>query len=378
MGSFLDLFKRKHESSAIFDWDLDSSEIETNYLKKIAIQTVVDFVARTVASAEFKVYKDGKLDDKGDIYYKLNVRPNPNQSASMFWRKFIHKLIEENEVVVIKTDKDEFYVVDSFNFTTANSEFFPKTVTNIQVGDFSMKKNYSMDDVFYLQYSNEKLAAFISSMNNDISSLYSRMVATAKRNNQIRSVVDVDATMAGKTQDEARKNLNDFIDKAYKAISEKDVAIIPQTKGFDYKEISNSQGVGKESISDLRLLQNQLTDTVADLIGVPIALLHGDHDDLSNATKLYVDFCANTFFKEIEDETTAKIFTQKEFAKGSCIKAVGVNKRNIFDSAEAIDKLISSSAFTPNQILEELGREPREGGDEYILTKNYSKGGENE
>lgn len=53
--------------------------------------------------------------------------------------------------------------------------------------------------------------------------------------------------------------------------------------------------------------------------------------------------------------------------------------------AEAIDKLVSSSTFTPNQVLILLGEEPSDDPemDKYYITKNYTtsndsafKGGE--
>ena len=64
----------------------------------------------------------------------------------------------------------------------------------------------------------------------------------------------------------------------------------------------------------------------------------------------------------------------------------GVHTPDIFELATAIDKLVSSMAFSPNDVREELGRERVDDAkmDKYYLTKNYSeqedttKGGEAE
>ena len=82
--------------------------------------------------------------------------------------------------------------------------------------------------------------------------------------------------------------------------------------------------------------------------------------------------------KKIEDELNAKTISKAEYVAGMEVKVVGVDKKDIFDLADAVDKLISSGGFNRNEIREEVDYESIEGGDEFYITKNYekAKGGE--
>lgn len=375
MATFMDIFSKRHDASTIFDLEFYQSEANKTYLKEIALNTVINFVARSISQSEFRVYQKGKLNN-GETTYKLNVRPNSNQSAGIFWHKLVYKLLKDSEVLVVSTDTNELLVADSFT-QDIGKDLYPKTFKNVQIGNFNYTRTFSMDDVWYLTYANAELRQFVDQLGEDISSLYTRMIETAKRNNQLRAIVDIDATTA---LDADSAVLQKYLDDIRNAIKNNSVAIMPQMKGYDYQEKSNSQGVGKESISDLSILQNQLVDTVAGIIGVPPALIHGQNEKLESNIKSYLKFCLNPLIDMIEDELNAKLFKKEEFMSGNQVKVIGLNKPDILELAESVDKLISSSSFSPNEIRERLGYEPRAGGDKYVLTKNYNnddlKGGD--
>lgn len=377
MASFFDLFTKRHDSSAIFDLDLWTGDVEKVYLKEIALNTVVNFVARTIAQSDFRIYdKKGLVTDHTS--YLLNVKPNPNQSASIFWQKLIYQLLTENEALVVSPDNKNLFVADSFTLKS-DIALYKKTFNNIKIGTLTVDKTFDMDKVWYLKYSNKELKTYIANLNESIGSLYSRMVETAKRNNQIRALVNIDMTIAG-TDEDMRTKMQNFIDKTYKAVKEKSVALIPQTKGFEYKEVSNSEGVGKENISDLKGLQNQLIDNIAGIIGVPPALIYGQNEKLDSNIKSFLDFCIKPIIKMIQDELNAKLFSEKEYKDGKHVNVIGLNKRDMFEVADKVDKLISSSVLTKNEVRHEIGYESVKGGDAFILTKNYQndlKGGDN-
>ena len=370
MASFLDLFKKRQDSSAIFDVDFVDENLSNTFLKEIALNIVLDFVARSVAQSDFRIYRKGKI-VRDEASYLLNVRPNPNESATQFWRKLVRRLLKEGEVLVVQSDTKDLFIADSF---VANEVvLFPRTFSGVTVDSYTFTRSFSMDDVWYFKYSNKKLRTYVNDLSNELNNLFNRIAETAKRNNQLRAIVDVDATLAGSDEDENRTRLQGFIDKAYKAINTNSVAIIPQTKGFTYEEKSSSEGVGKESVDQLKILQDQLIDTVANLVGVPPALIHGQNEKLDSNIKSYLDFCINPLLKEIQDELNAKLFLKEDYLKGDNVKIIGLNKKNIFDVATSIDKVVSSSVVNPNEVRNELGYEPREDGDKYVITKNYDK-----
>jgi HK97 family phage portal protein len=360
----------------MFDFSIFEDDANAAYIKTIALETVINFVARSISQSDFRIYKGDKI-DRGLVSYKLNVRPNPNQSASTFWRDVIYRLLKNNEVLVIESNTHDLLIADTW--TASSSALYPIIFSNVTVSGpsgvgYTYYKSFSMDDVWYLSYSNSKLSRYINDLGQEIGKLYERIMQVQMRNGQIRGTVDVKTT-ASFDKKKAEK-LQTFINKIYKSFKTKSVAVVPQQDGMSYTELTNTVGVQNQSSTELKSIQDQMTDTVANLIGVPPALIHGENEKLDSNIKSYLDFCLTPLIETIQDELNAKLFTPNEYARGRHVQVVGLNKRDLFSVSEAVDKLISSSGFNPNEVRKELGYEPREGGDEFVLTKNYVKGGE--
>ncbi|WP_054777904.1 phage portal protein [Lacticaseibacillus saniviri] len=154
---FLDIFKRRQDASTVFDFDLYEDTANGAYIKEIALETVINFVARSIAQSDFRVYKGDRV-IQDNLSYKLNVRPNANQSSTTFWRDLIYRLIRNNEVLVIESDTHDLLIADTW---TANSvALYPTTFSNVVVSGhdgigYPFYRTFSMDDVWYLTYTNE-------------------------------------------------------------------------------------------------------------------------------------------------------------------------------------------------------------------------------
>lgn len=377
--NFLDIFRRRQDASTVFDFDIFEDNVNAAYIKAIALETVINFVARSLAQSDFRVYKGDRI-DKSLVSYKLNVRPNANQSSTTFWRDLVYRLIKDNEALVIESDTHDLLIADTW--TTNTSALYPLTFSNVSVSSnsgtgYTFYRSFSMDDVWYLNYSNAKLSRYINDLGDELGKLYERIIEVQMRNGQIRGTVKTGTTAEINEAD--MKKLQTFINKIYESFKNKSVALVPQLNGFQYEELSKQNATQKQSTAELKSVQDQMTDAVANLIGVPPALIHGQNEKLDSNIKSYLDFCLNPLIKTIQDELNAKLFTPNEYANGKHIEVVGLNKRDLFGVSEAVDKLISSSAFSPNELRGELGYEPRQGGDDYVITKNYTmKGGEDD
>src|SRR5699024_39505 len=116
LGLFDKVFRRNKEIGYSFDLDfmeLFSDKTERTHMKRLAIEICISFLANTVSQTEFRV-KHNKEYIKDELYYRLNVRPNKNMTASTFWQKFIRKLVYDNEVLVIQADDGDLLIADSF------------------------------------------------------------------------------------------------------------------------------------------------------------------------------------------------------------------------------------------------------------------------
>lgn len=362
---------RNKELSIMFDLDMFTDTANRVHMKKLAIDTCVSFLGRTISQSEFRV-KHGKEFIKDELYYRLNVRPSKNFTASTFWETFIHKLIYDNEVLVIQADDGDLLIADDFQ----QNEYavFEDTFSNVVVRDYEFRRSYRQSEVVHLKYRNEKLAPLIEGLFADYGDLFARILSSQKRKNQVRGVVDIEA-QGGKAEEQQNK-LQVFINKIYKSFGEKSVAIVPQQPGFKYNEIYNGVANGP-GVEEINKVTNGFLDQVAMALGIPIALLHGDMADVEKQTKNYMLYTVNPLIKKITDEANVKFFDMNEYLSGKKIDIKTVSYQSIFDLATSIDKLIASSAFTANEIRLEVGYEASDDPklNKHYITKNYAETG---
>ncbi|MGH1313739.1 phage portal protein [Bacillus toyonensis] len=368
------VFKRNKELEFMVDLDLIADTANRVHMKRLALDTCVSFLGRTISQSEFRV-RNGKVFEKNEIYYRLNVRPNKNMTASTFWERFIRKLIYDNECLVIQADDGDLLIADGFK----HNEYavLEDTFTDVIVKDYTFKRSFKQSEVIHLKYRNDKLSPLIDGLFADYGDLFGRILNSQKRKNQVRGTVDMD--MIGAKTEEQIAKLQEFIDNMYKAIGTKDIAIVPQQKGIEYKEVYNGSANGP-SVEEINKVTNGFLNQVAMAIGIPTALLYGEMADVEKQTKNYMLFTVRPLLKKLSDEANVKFFKKEEYLLGQKIEVKAVSYQSIFDLATSIDKLISSSAFTGNEIRLEVGYEDSDDPNLNIhhITKNYTKLDESE
>ncbi|MHA6806338.1 phage portal protein [Staphylococcus capitis subsp. urealyticus] len=369
MGLLDNILRRNKELTWMYDLDMFEDDTKNAYLKRTTLQTCIEFIARTLSQTNFKVTQDHKA-IKDDTFYKLNVRPNTDMSATDFWQRVIYKLIYNNEVLIVVNDTKDLLIADSFE--RVEYALYPDIFKGVTIGEYEFERSFLMDDVIYLTYNNNQLNTFIEDMFGDYGEIFGRMIKAQMRNYQIRGVLKMDTSKIGK-KDEQEK-VQEYVNKLLKVFEENSVAVAPLTNMFDYTESSNANKGNSAPFSDITNLKKAMIDEVAKILGIPPSLIHGDMADLENAMESYIKFCIKPLLKKIEDELNAKLIPKNKLLKGKRIKAISIDKKDPLEMAEAIDKLVSSSTFTPNQVLILLGEDPSDDPnmDKYFVTKNYT------
>lgn len=385
--SLFDIFKQSIRNEEPSDWIPDlvygDDESARAYLKIMAKNTVLDFVARTMSTLEVKFKnKDGIADWE----YILNVRPNNDMSAATFWEKFFYRLMDDNEVLVIFTEDNQLLIADDFSRT--EYAVYDDVFTGVTVKNYVFQKSFNMSDVIYIEYNNDKLDRFTKGLFEDYSELFGRIIEIAMRNNQIRGSVSINAAAsANEKKDENGKTrtekLQEYVDKIYQAFKTKSVAIVAKVKNIEYEEYTNKQGVSNQSLDELNKMKTSLIDDVANAIGVPTALIYGEKAELDSNLQAFRKLCIAPLMKKLQDELMAKIITKKEYKNGERIKVSKVLPVSILENATQIDKIVSSGTFLRDEVREVTDYDPLPNGEgqQLIMTKNYekvTKGGENE
>lgn len=380
----IDKLLGKVEPDSELGWSVDielfEKVSERAYMKRLAVEICISFLARTISLSEFRV-KNGDKYLKDELYYKLNVRPSKNTTASTFWQTVIHKLVYDNEVLIITSDDDDLLIADDFQ----HNEYavYDDIFSSVVVKGFEFKRTFNQQEVIHLRYGNEKLQTLINGLFADYGELFGRVLAAQKRKNQIRGTVDMDLA-AAKTE-KAQAKFQKFIDDLYRAYETKDIAIVPQQKGFQYDEKTKGSLPG-QTVDDLDRVTDGFLNQVAMAMGIPVSLIRGDMADVEKQTKNYMFFTVSPLLKKIKDEANVKFFTMAEYLKGQSIDIRKPSYRDIFDLATAIDKLRASGILDGHEIRSEIGLERKEADilDEIYITKNYEraedalKGGDSE
>ncbi|PEM79815.1 phage portal protein [Bacillus toyonensis] len=378
IGWLSSVFKRNKELEFMLDLDLITDTANRLHMKRLAIDTCVSFLGRTISQSEFRI-RNGEAFEKDELYYRLNIRPNKNMTASTFWERFIRKLIYDNECLVIQADDGDLLIADGFQ----HNEYavFEDTFTDVIVKDYTFKRSFKQSEVIHLKYRNDKLSPLIDGLFADYGDLFNRILNSQKRKNQVRGTVDMD--MIGAKNEKQIADLQEFIDNMYKAIGTKDIAIVPQQKGINYNEIYNGVANGP-SVEEINKVTNGFLNQVAMAMGIPTALLYGEMADVEKQTKNYMLFTVRPLLKKISDEANVKFFEKEEYLKGQRIQVKAVSYQSIFDLAEKIDKLVASGVFKGNEIRIEVDYDISDDPNlnKHYITKNYAEmnaeeGGEN-
>lgn len=353
--------------------DVESSivgiPVPTLPLKEYAIDICANYVARVFSQSHFVI-------DHKQWSYRLNVKPNENQSGAEFWREVIFRLYKEGEALVVLTDHNMLVLADSWE--EEEYKLYRNIYRGITVGDYTFKRVFYADEVLHFRLNNEKLALFTASIYKDYEELISTMISSSKVSNQLRFKFNVPRFDMG--ADEWK--IYDLLTEELKQkIASSTIVGIPDNKTFEYEEVNKPD----KQATDINPIEDAVwgvVDKVAVMIGIPPVLLHGTVAGSSEAQKLFIINCLEPLNQLIEDEINAKIFKESSYIEDQALHIMGANRPNIFEMAESVDKLVSSGAFNRNEIRQLLGYDPVDGLEEFMITKNYMtnhdslKGGE--
>lgn len=352
------------------------------YFKQLAIQSCINLIANTVARGEFLTYWKGE-EVKGDNYYLFNVEPNQNKSASKFWRDVVAKLVYENECLVIPYN-DKLYVADAYQ--TKPYAFLENIYSGVVIGELTLNRSYKESEVFHFELHNEKIAPVIEGLYSSYSKLIAAGQAHYKKNFSKRGTLELD-TLYPKT-DEAKTQLTNLLNKDFKEFyGAEGNAVLPLPRGMKYQELTSS-ATAKGSVEgrDIRAFIDDIFDFAAIGFQIPPQLLKNNVVDIKDTVNNYLTFCAHPWAELLTDEINRKYYGKKRYLEKSYTKLDLSNIRavDIIDVANALDVLERIGAYTIDDSLKYLGKEPE--GTETTktrwMTKNYSpidealKGGE--
>ncbi len=339
------------------------------YLRELAFWTCVNKIANAVSKCEFKTFYDGK-EVKESEYYMWNVEPNKNQNSSAFLTKLIGKLYRDNEALVISAS-GQIVVADSYE--VERYALYDDVFKNVTVGDFSFEKPFFQSDVLYFELNSVDMKRMV----NGIYASYKELIVYASKAFQTsrgrRGILNIDAQ--AQAADDFNETMQELMNNYFRKFFTSDNAVLPLFAGYSYDDIG-IKTYSNESTRDIKAMTDDVFDFTARAFSFPPSLAKGDVQDTGKATEELLTFCIDPLAHMLEDEINRKRYGFAAMQKGRYLKidTTSVKHIDIFDIATPVDKLISSGAFTINNILRVIGYPEihEEWANRHFMTKNYS------
>lgn len=344
------------------------------YYKELAIQACAGLVGSALSSSEFLTYELGR-EVRKDNYYALNVEPNPNQSAAVFWMQVASKLLRKNDCLLIQVGSD-FYVADSYALKEASSPFKDNIYKNIVVDGYNVLGEYSERQVWHFKLNDVNSKTMIDNLNESYSKLIEASRKGFIKSKGKRGVLGIGTDYP--QTDEAQEILQDLMSNKFKRFfdSEGD-AVIPLEQGLSYTEIASRDGASSTANSsrETRQFADDIFDFVAMSYNIPNQLLKGTVADTSEVINTFMALCVNPIANMISEEVNRKIYGKTSYLERTYSKmdTSRVKITDLKDVANSLEVLTRIGAHTIDDNLKKLGLEPinTEWSTTRFMTKNY-------
>jgi HK97 family phage portal protein len=353
------------------DKDVQSAMYEV-YLRELAFWTCVNKIENAISKCEFKTYIK-KKEVKGQEYYLWNYEPNQNQNATSFMNKLIGKLYRNNECLVVEVN-NHIYVADSYSKEVLALKEY--RFSGITFDGYELSETREMSEVMFFELNSENMRNLTNGMYETYSKLLIYAQDAYKKSRGKKGILNIGAI--AQESENFDETFQELMSTHFKNFFESDSAVLPLFDGYEYKDISESgKTYSTESTRDIKSLADDIFEFTARAFSFPPSLAKGDVQDTGKAIDELLTFVIDPLIKMLQQEINRKRNGYTGFKAGNYVKieTLAVKHIDIFDIATPVDKLISSGAFTINDILEVLGKPKIEEdwANQHFMTKNYSK-----
>lgn len=355
------------KEGVVLDTVYDKRQMASLAYKELAISICINLIANALSQCTCRTYENG-VEVKGQDYYVLNVRPNRNENSGTFWHKAVEKMIYNGECLIVNV-KGNLYVADSY----AVNEYplLENSYDCVTVGNLTLNKKFRQDEVIILRLNNNNIKKLIDSLYSSYEEMLDLCIEKYRIDNQQKYILELDNVKAGdkmfndRFKDVLQGQLNDFLANQN--------TVLPLFKGQTLTNVSKSGGA---SSNDFQGLIDNLFKTVAQAFNIPLNLLYAKSDNITRDIKQFLVLTIEPIASMISDELSAKLYDgYNGFITNSYVKVdtSDISHVDILEMANAIDKLVSSGAFTINELRTITGfnRIDEEFANKHFMTKNY-------
>lgn len=374
------MFKWLHQNK---DGELQEiSEILTINVAKalisdMAIEKAVNMVAKAIAKSEFVVSRDYKR-VKDDIYWMLNIQPNPNETATEFWLESIRKLLLEQECLIVHVN-GSMYRADSFQTDRAviKGKRYEQVVIEAKGDTWNLQKSFKAEDVMHLVNPNKKIMVYLKKNLGYYDAIASGLLASKKISSIPKFSLEIEGqvpVVRRKKEDGTVEELtvDKYKQEIKKLLESEDIEIITNQSGLKTVQLPISTGVTSEDISKM---SKEIYTECAYAFDIPKAVFFGEITEKADSTNEFITYAVNWLVELLNDYINMALVGKKAYLDGEKIW-VDLSKYkhvDVIESAANLDKL-RAIGFTLDELFELIGWSPlnNDFSKERVLTKNYA------
>lgn len=333
----------------------------------LALHIAITYIANTISQCEIKTYEEGR-EVKEELYYLLNVSPNPNQSSSQFMSQLIERYFWDGEALVVKYGKG-IYVADGFSqeeFPTKENVF-----SSVSIERESVARRFPASKAFYFKLSDRNVRALVSMMYGEYGRVMGAAIDKFVASNSDKFKLEIENIAAG--DENFQKVFRGQVSQQLKEFMESSRAVYPQFRGYNLTRLDSGTS---SSSADVIAMRKEVFETVAQAFKIPMSMMYGNITNMAEIVKVYLSICIDPLAQMMSEELTRKTTDYDSWRAGSRV-VVDTSKIlhvDLLDVADEVEKLVGSGAFTINQVLDRCGydRIDAEFADAHYLTKNIA------
>ena len=347
-------------------------------IQAYALELCIDFVARMVAASSIVTKINGKsVEEK--MYYRLNIEPNPNQTASEFWKKVVYKMILDGEALVIQHEQpgrnpDAYLVVDEYD--KIERAMVENRYKNLKIGDYELNKAgyknvFSESDVWVFRYDNSKLREHTAKFTKGLEAILDVVQAQYVKKKFTKSVIEVQGMQGlGREQTDERQNLYDRNMRDFLQ-AEKD-AILPLSNNQKIGRFESVMGDGViDDAQNIKMFTELAIQLNAAMFNIPVQALYGETVDLTGWFTSFLKPFTEGMAREINRKSYR--MTRMQSNTYCYFDLSNLIPQTKLDRARMLDLLLRSGTHTINENRNEMGLEPinEDWADQFWMTLNY-------
>lgn len=357
--------------------DLISIDAAKAAISDMAIEKAANMIAKAIAKSEFVVWRKGQK-SKDDVYWVLNIQPNPNETATEFWIKCIRKLLIDQECLIVNL-KGTLY--RAYSFQKDNSVTKSKRYTNvvIEVKDDTenLTRTFKAEDVIHLVNPNKKIKEYLKKNLDIYNSILSGLLSAKK----IASAPKYTLTVEGGVPLIQRKKedgsvvtltIDKYKEEVKRLLESEGVEILVNQSGLTVNQLQMSTSITSEEITKMA---KEIFTECAYAFDIPIAVFLGAITEKADSTNEFITYAVNWLAEILNDSMNMALVGKKSYLEGEKIW-IDMSKYkhvDVIESASNLDKL-RAIGFNLDEIFEMVGWEPlgTEFSKQRVVTKNYT------